>query len=125
MVLAETGRVIGSVLRKGGIMTTGDNEITEARLVALETMLQKLYAMFLSGIPAEDSIRLKQDIIATSEKWEMFPGTPPQDVEQMQRKMYAVAFCIRNFVNVLDEREKSVRERSGLPQAGLPDKQWS
>ena len=99
--------------------------ITDARLTALETLLQRLYAMTFAKMPADDLIRIKRELIFGSDEWTMFPGAPPQDVGEIEQSMKLVGFAIRNFVNQFDEREQDVRKSSGLSPADLPDKKWS
>ena len=106
-------------------MSDDANLITDARLIALETLLQRLYAMVLAPMATQDSVRIKQQLIEKAADWEIYPGSPPQDVETTNQKMDLVAFQVRYFINIVDEREKDIRKQMDLPRADLPNKNWT
>jgi hypothetical protein len=68
-------------------MPTTLETITDVRLIALEAMVSRLYALILSNMTPANSIAMKEQMVATAGKWEIYPGTPPQDVADTELRM--------------------------------------
>ena len=87
--------------------------ITDVRLIALETIVQKMLASQFSQCDPGKSCDLKEQMIASCSKPDVFRGEGPTLVDDMKTQL--LASHVQHFFAVVEERETDIREGLGLP----------
>jgi len=89
--------------------------ITDVRLVALETIVQKMLAGQMAALAPEESRALKEQFVVTSWSPDVFLNEGPQGVDA--RSTAVLADWVEQFFRVVEERERDIRARHDLPPA--------
>src|SRR5450756_2846673 len=97
------------------------DEGTNARLSALDFLVEGLWAKILASLSAEESQALVESTRQASQRWALTPGNPPQDVEKIERDHALVAAWIGHLLQRIQATEALLRRHrssDGTPREG-------
>jgi hypothetical protein len=92
---------------------TEEEIITDVRLMALETIVQKILASNFSQMTPEQSVKIKDQMADSCRKYDVFGKSGPVLVDTVKADLYAAH--VDHLFRIVEEREVDIRERQNLP----------
>jgi hypothetical protein len=94
-------------------MSEGDRSVYDqgvnARLSALEFLVEGLWAQGVAALPPEQAKNLLQSLQDAAGRWALTTGNPPQDVEVVQRDARVMEAYIGHMIDRIRATEQLVR----------------
>jgi len=82
----------------------------DARLSALEFLVEGLWAQFLIGLPEGRPAVVLQSLEAASGRWALSPGSGPQDVAAIEAKHAVQHEWVKHLLARVESTERLLRQ---------------
>jgi hypothetical protein len=95
------------------IKLKGEKPVSEeginARLSALEFLIEGLWSQAMAALPPEQAKNVLQSLQEASGRWALTPGNEPQDVASIQKDHRLVEAWVRHLIDRIRATEQLVR----------------
>ncbi len=85
------------------------DDVTDARLSAIEFLLEGLWAQQLAALPSEKSEQLVASMRQAAGRWALTSGNLPRDVQEVQFEHAAAQAAVEILLGRILERERLLR----------------
>lgn len=84
-------------------------EGVNARLSALEFLMEGLWSQTMAALPPEQAKNVLQSLQEASGRWALTPGNPPQDVAAVQRDHRVLEAWVGHMIERIRATEQLLR----------------